>query len=194
MLWILLVLPCMLGACRTSHIAGIPVEDPSLAAGQVEGPSPAGFRAQHRVTLTFRGKQLDFTGYLLVRRPGAWRAVAFGEFGGSLFDLAVFPGRGLRIIKNPGAIRERWLTGPAADMIEILCFADVPGGLQEAPVSVTKRNEVYTIRYSDYADFPGVEQKIPRHIVIENEKAKLRLEVDLIKLEPMEMPDSYFDI
>ncbi|HAH31200.1 MAG TPA: hypothetical protein DCL44_02680 [Elusimicrobia bacterium] len=224
----LLVLPCILGACGAPRIAGVPVEDPVLVAGlrkRVEAPYPASFRAQHRVTLTFRGKQFDFTGYLLVRRPGTWRAMAFGEFGGSLFDIAAFPGRGLRIIKNPGAIRERWLTGPAADIIKILYlppegepvsvsktpssivlayfrgtgalefgFPGGESGLAESRFSVSRGGAVYDIVYSDYAEFAGLEQKVPRHIVVENKRMQLRLDMDLIKFEPMEIPENYFAI
>lgn len=225
--WTLLAASCMLGACAAPRIAGVPLEDPVLAAGfkkLAAGPCPASFRAQHRVTLTFRGRQFDFTGYLLVKRPGAWRAAAFGEFGGSLFDIAALPGKGPRVIKSLG-ISEHWLTGPAADIIEILylppggepvsvsrgsssivltyrrgtgepeefSFPDGPDSLPEGRVSVSRGGEVYDIAYSDYAEFPGVEQKVPRHIIVESKKIKLRLEMELLKLEPMEIPEKYFN-
>lgn len=177
----LLLLPCLLGACGAPRLKGGAAEAPALKK-RLEVPYPDSFRAQHRVTLTLRGKQFDFTGYLLVRRPAVWRAVAFGEFGGSLFDLAVFPGRGLRLIRNPGGIRESWLTGPAAEIIQLLYLPSAAGA--GAP---------YDISYSDYASFPGVGPEIPRHIVVENYGMRLRLEIDLVKLEPMELPDKYFD-
>jgi len=177
----LLLLPCLLGACGAPRLKGGAAGAPAVKK-QLEVPYPDSFRAQHRVTLTLRGKQIDFTGYLLVRRPAAWRAVAFGEFGGSLFDLAAFPGRGLRLIRNPGGIRESWLTGPAAEIIRLLYL---PSGAASA--------EAYEIVYSDYAYFPGVDRELPRHIVVENSGMRLRLEIDLVKLEPMELPDKYFN-
>lgn len=184
--WVLLLLPCLLGACGAPHITGKAADEPVIKK-QVEVPYPDGFRAQHRVTLTFRGKQIDFTGYLLVRRPGVWRAVAFGEFGGSLFDISVFPGRGLRIIRNPGKIRESWLTGPAAEIIQLLYLP-----LRDRSIA-GKGGAVYEIAYSDYVGFPGVGQQLPRHTVVENKRMRLKLEIDLVKFEPMELPDKYFD-
>mgnify|MGYP001593834809 CR=1 FL=1 len=182
----LLLLPCLLGACGAPCIKGGAAGAPPLKK-QIEVSYPDSFRAQHRVTLTLRGKQIDFTGYLLVRHPGAWRAVAFGEFGGSLFDISSLPEKGLRIIRNPGGIRERWLTGPAADIISLLYL---PFGGQR---SASWGGGVYEVLCSDYAEFPGGAQAIPRHITVENKAMELKLEIDLVKLEPMALPDKYFD-
>lgn len=176
-----LLLTCLLGACSARPTAGVPAE-----AG---ASSLQSFRAQHRVTLTFSGRQLDFTGYLLVRGRGDWRAMAFGEFGGSLLDIMTLPGSGTRIIKNPGGIRERWLTGHAAAIIEILC---VPPSGERA--SVSRAGSVYEVTYSDYAGVPGMEREMPRHIVVEEKKIGFRLEADLIKFEPMEIPEKFFAI
>lgn len=177
----LLLLPFLLGACAaprpTVREAGVQAPEK-----RIEVVYPDSFRAQHRVTLTFRGKQLDFTGYLLVRRPDAWRAVAFGEFGGSLFDIADFPGRGFKIIKNPGEIRESWLTGPAAEIMRLLYLPPVAGD-----------GDGYEISYSNYTGFPGAAQELPCHTVVENKGMRLKLEIDLVKFEPMELPDKFFD-
>ena len=192
-LWLLLLLPCLLGACRTAPVAGVPAGEAGAAFKKpVEWLYPPSFRAQHRVTLTFRGRQLDFSGYLIAKRPGAWRAVAFGEFGGSLFDIAALPGKSAQVLKKPRGIPDRWLRGPAADILEIISFSEVPAGSPETPFSVTRRGEVYNLGYSDYADFPGAAHALPRHIVVENEKMKLRLEVDLVKFESVEIPESNF--
>ncbi|PIU19168.1 MAG: hypothetical protein COT18_08905 [Elusimicrobia bacterium CG08_land_8_20_14_0_20_59_10] len=223
----LLLLPCLLGACAAPRIAGVPFGDQAVVDGlrkRVEGPYPAAFRAQHRITLSFYGRQLDFTGYLLVKRPGAWRAAAYGEFGASLFELAAFPGKGVRVIKKPGGIRGSWLTGPAADLIELLFlppladapvlvskrgatvvmaylrrngaqeaygFAQNPGGAAQR-ITADRGGAVYEIEYSDYAAVPGMERKVPRHIVVENRKVQLKLEADLIKLEPAQIQDKIF--
>ncbi|HBA60703.1 MAG TPA: hypothetical protein DCZ92_07765 [Elusimicrobia bacterium] len=224
----LLLLPCLLGACFAPRLTGIPFGDQVVVDGfrkRVQGPYPAAYRAQHRVTLSFYGRQFDFTGYLLVKRRGAWRAAAFGEFGGSLFELAAVPGKAVRVIKKPGAIRKSWLTGPAADLVELLFlppaadapvvvskrgasvilaylrkngvqeefrFAEEQGGEQAERFTVLRNGAAYEVEYSDYAAVPGVERKVPRHIVVENKKAQLKLEADLLKLEPGELPEKLF--
>src|SRR5580658_884057 len=92
----------------------------ALPPHPVEGtsPYPASFRAQHRITLTVGGRQVDFTGYLLVKQS-TWRAMAFSEFGVSLFDIMASPGKGRRVVRT-GGIPKAYLTHQAADVIEVL--------------------------------------------------------------------------
>jgi hypothetical protein len=156
-------------------------------------PYPASFRAQHRITLTVGGRQVDFTGYLFVKQS-TWRAMAFSEFGVSLFDMTASPGKGRRVVKT-GGIPKAYLTGQAADIIEILFLPPQGGetGLGDGRWRVARNGAVYEIAYSDYAAFAGIQNKIPRHIVLEDKKKGLRLEADLLKFEPMEIPDRYFN-
>jgi hypothetical protein len=156
-------------------------------------PYPASFRVQHRVTLTVAGRQVNFTGYLLVQQS-TWRAMAFGEFGVSFFDITASPEKGRRIIHTNG-IPASYLTRQAADIIEVL-FLPMKGkveGLSDGRSRVTHDGAIYDIAYSDYGSFPGAKHKIPKHIILENKKTGLRLEADLLKFESMKIPEEYFN-
>jgi hypothetical protein len=157
-----------------------------------ESPYPASFRAQHRVTLTAAGRQVDFTGYLLVQQS-TWRAMAFNEFGVTLFDMTASPEKGRRVIRTSG-IPVSYLTRQAADIIEVLflCPQEPEAVFSEGRFRVLRDGAVYDIAYSDYTAFPGVKHKIPGHMVLENKKAGLRLEADLLKFEPGKIPEKYF--
>jgi hypothetical protein len=155
-------------------------------------PYPASFRVQHRVTLTVAGRQVSFTGYLLVQQS-TWRAMAFGEFGVRLFDMTASD-KGRRVIQTNG-IPASYLTRQAADIIEIL-FLPPKGkaeGLSEGRSRVTRDGAIYDIAYSDYGSFPGAKHKIPKHIILENKKTGLRLEADLLKFQSMKIPSEYFN-
>jgi hypothetical protein len=161
--------------------------------GEGTSPYPASFRAQHRIELTVGGRQVDFTGYLLVKQS-TWRAMAFSEFGVSLFDMMASPEKGRRVVRTSG-IPKAYLAGQAADIIEVL-FLPPRGeetGLGDGRRRVTRNGAVYEIAYSDDAVLAGTINKIPRHIVLEDKKTGLRLEADLLKFEPMEIPDGYFN-
>jgi hypothetical protein len=182
-----LLLSLFVTACAAPRMAGL--------SARPGGPSlyPANFRAQHHVTITAGGRQVTFTGYLLVQQS-TWRALAFSEFGVSLFDVTASPGKGIRVVKSIG-MPSSYLTGPAADIIEIL-FLPPQAGDQVLPggrLQVIRRGTVYDITYSDYAAFPGSEQKIPKHILLENKKTGFRLQADLLKFEPMDIPEKYFE-
>ncbi len=104
---------CLLATACASHRVMMPVvkvTEPS--------PYPESFRAQHRVTLTVAGRQVAFTGYLLVQQ-NTWRAIALSEFGVSLFDLLSSPEKGRRVLKTSG-IPASYLTHQTADIIEVL--------------------------------------------------------------------------
>ncbi len=185
----LFLLLCLQAACIPPRIAAPPEQAPE------KSPYPASFRAQHQVTLNLSGRQVNFTSYLLVKDPATWRAMAFSEFGLSLFDLMALDGKAPRVLRNLGGITDAWLMGSWAEVIETLFLPQVVKATRfsDGRVQVATKDAVYDIRYSDYAAYPGVAQKIPRHIFLENPKAELRLEMDLLKLEPMRVPEKYFN-
>jgi hypothetical protein len=61
---------------------------------------PDSYKAVQRIVLRAQGKQYDFVGYLRVRDSNNFRALALGEMGGTLFDLALEGGEP-RIFKKP---------------------------------------------------------------------------------------------
>jgi hypothetical protein len=179
----LFVLCLLATACAPHRVVTVP--------GNAARPSlyPDSFRAQHQVTLTVAGRQAAFTGYLLVRQ-NTWRAIAMSEFGVTLFDLLSSPEKGRQALKTSG-IPASYLTHQAADMIEVL-FLPPQAGEVVTKDSVTRHGVVYEITYSGYTRYRGVKHKIPQHILLENKKMGLRLTADLLKLEPMKIPEAYF--
>jgi hypothetical protein len=156
-------------------------------------PYPFGFRAQHQVILTVAGREVDFTGYLLVQ-GSSWRAMAFSEFGVSLFDMISSPEKGRRVIKTSG-IPASYLSRQTADIIEMLFLPvnDRRSTLAQGAERIFCHGNVYEVTCSKERSFKGVKDKVPTHIVLENKKSGLRLEVNLIKFESMKIPEQYFD-
>jgi hypothetical protein len=56
---------------------------------RIQGRYPGVYRLVQRIALRAMGKQYDMIGYLVMRPDGDFRAVAMGEMGGRVFDLAV---------------------------------------------------------------------------------------------------------
>lgn len=65
----------------------------------IERGYPDQFTLVQRVVLVAGGKQYQFQGYLAVRRGQAFRAVAFGEIGGTIFDILA-TSQGVSILAN----------------------------------------------------------------------------------------------
>jgi hypothetical protein len=184
----LLLLLCFLTACVGPRIVKTALH------ADAPSPYPTSFRVQHRVKLTVRGRQVDFTGYLMVKNPDTWRAVAFGEFGIGLFDMIRVPSQGPKIVSSTCGIPNAWLIVQGSDIIENL-FVHPPAGGAGSPdgrFQVVGRHAVYEVAYSKYAVYRGTKQKIPRHILLEDKKNGVRLEAELLKFEPMKMPKEYF--
>jgi hypothetical protein len=64
------------------------------------GMYPQNYSAVQRLVLQIRNRHYDFLGYLAMRRNDFFRATAFGEMGGKIFDLYVEKGRA-ELLENP---------------------------------------------------------------------------------------------
>jgi hypothetical protein len=67
---------------------------------------PGEFRLVQRIALRALGKQYDMIGYLVMKQNGDLRAVAMGEMGGRVFDLALERGEP-KIYKKPDKMPPR---------------------------------------------------------------------------------------
>jgi hypothetical protein len=94
---------------------------------RADGLYPESFRMLHRVVLTVRGRQFDFTGYVLIKRPDQLRVVAFSELGGTLFDvLSRSPGQ-VQMMRKPAGIKPQWLARFMVETVRMLyCFKPGP--------------------------------------------------------------------
>ena len=124
--------------------------------------------------------------------------MGIGELAGTMFDVVSVPGQGPRVVRNSGGIPAGWLKDFAADIVEMLYLspacapAAVPGSGSEPVACRTKNSIRYELEYSDYAALSGVEREAPRRVIIRNASGDLRLEAELLKLEPVEIPESHF--
>jgi hypothetical protein len=87
---------------------------------RISGPAawpdlPASYRMIHRVHVDVRGRSLDFLGYLAVS-GNRWRAVAFTEMGGRLFDLICENGRPEVLLSPRGLPQAALLDGVMRDI------------------------------------------------------------------------------
>ena len=64
------------------------------------GMYPQNYSAVQRIVLQIRNRHYDFLGHLAMRRNDLFRATAFGEMGGKIFDLYVEEGRA-ELLENP---------------------------------------------------------------------------------------------
>ena len=91
------------GCARHPYRAGVVEERPEAVKGAVEKIErryPKQFRLKQRLALRALGKQYDMIGYLVVNGDGSLRAVAMGEMGGRIFDLALEGGQP-KVLKKP---------------------------------------------------------------------------------------------
>ena len=93
---------------------------------------PASYRMVHRIHLDVRGRILDFLGYLAVAGD-RWRAVAFTELGGRLFDLIRENGRSEVLLAPPGLPLTPVLEGVMMDIAASFAPAGRPGRASDAP-------------------------------------------------------------
>lgn len=67
---------------------------------------PEEFKMSQHIILKINGKEYDFVGYLAMKRKIGFRALAFGEMGGKVFDLVSREGR-LEILTKPEGMPDR---------------------------------------------------------------------------------------
>ena len=94
------------GCTGTKYPAPVPAH---YAEGQRErmleliDPYPGEFRLSQHIIMKASNKEYDFLGYLVVKRKKGFRALAFGEMGGRVFDLIERDGK-REIAAKPGAM------------------------------------------------------------------------------------------
>jgi len=211
------------------YVEGDPLSDEALLkALETEAGSlyPKSFRMLHRVVLTVSGRQFDFTGYVLIRRPSRLRVVAFRDIGGTIFDVvANSPGETTIAERSPGMKREWLIDGVAGTVRRLYLSSPGPrprlvgrdksavalvyeaedGGFEEIVfdresrrltglLHADGRRCLRRVSYLDFARFEGWEREVPRRIVVEDLAGRYRLEINVIKFVPMELPDRFFRI
>jgi hypothetical protein len=121
-------------ACAACVRPAVRMEPPAIRiVGAAAWPAlPSSYRMVYRIHLDVRGRSLDFLGYLAVAGD-RWRAVAFSEWGGRLFDLIRENGRSEVLLSPPGLPRAPILEGVMGDIAAAFAPAGRPGRAADAP-------------------------------------------------------------
>lgn len=173
---------------------------------------PAQFTMNHRIIITIDEKEYDFIGYLMVDRKKGFRAMAYGEMGGKVFDLALANGRG-EILKAPeripikpimeGVIGDIGHIYLPPDFEESFQVKDKEGkpfsiilrkGTKESQFNFSDKKHLYETRYTegnrlvsetsylDYKIYPGWGHAVPSHIKVVNHRWHYSMEITLTKI------------
>lgn len=178
-------------------------------------PYPAEFRISQHIILSVNGKEYDFTGYLAAKKDSGFRAMAFGDMGGRMFDLLEKDGK-REILSKPdlmpsgpllngamGDIRHLfmvWREGSyvaakrenglslifkGRDGLSEFLFSD--DGLLASSIEVENGTPVREAAYSGYRVFSGWEKPLPARITLVNRRWGYQLRIELLKIDAMPM-------
>ena len=203
----------------TSGCASVTIEKkaplPEMIPLEEELPAsvyPEKFTMNQHIILTIEDKEYDFIGYLTVDRTSGFRAMAFGEMGGKVFDLAFADGTA-EILKKPENMPTRpIIEGVIGDIKHIYLQPDFEEAFQikgenrksffiilrdtkeHTEYHYTTEKELYHSKYMskntiireashmDYKNFPGWDLHLPSRIRVINHRWNYRMEVNLIKI------------
>ncbi|MCC6544379.1 MAG: hypothetical protein IT392_07755 [Nitrospirae bacterium] len=189
------------------------------AEGQMErmleriDPYPGEFRLSQHIIMKVRDKENDFPGYLLVKRKKGFRAIAFGEMGGRIFDLIERDGK-RKIAVKPGAMPSNpLLNGVMGDIRHLYDIRESEDAYlsrneKNTPSLVVRKGEdsvfeylfsaggdliasleavdgrlVRSVSYSGYRLYDGWERPLPSMITLVNYRWHYELRVDLLKID-----------
>lgn len=198
------------------------------AEGQREGMLklldiyPKEFRLFQHITMKVNGKEYDFMGYLVVKRMKGFRALAFGEMGGRIFDFIERDGK-REIAAKPGAMPSSPLLdgvmGDISHLYDTMQFEEAyPSMKGENTLSLVLRKwshgfsefafsgngDLMTsteavdgrlIRSTDYADYrlyQGWARPLPSRITLVNHKWHYELRIELLKMDQGPVDEQLF--
>lgn len=185
------------------------VEQSRMAA--LVAPYPAEFRISQRIILSINGKEYDFIGYLAAKRDGGYRAMAFGDMGGRVFDFAEQDGK-REILSKPagmpsgplldgvmGDVRHLFMVKPEGSYVAsrregglslilkgrngVSEFVFADDGILASSLEVENGTPVREAVYSGYRVFRGWEKPLPSRIVVNNKCYGYQLRIDLLKID-----------
>ena len=204
------------GCVGTKYSAPVPAHH---AEGQRErmleliDPYPGEFRLSQHIIMKASNKEYDFVGYLVVKRKKGFRALAFGEMGGRIFDL--IERDGIReIAAKPAAMPSNPLLdgvmGDISHLYDTGEFEDVYLSMKEentyslvmrkggnrlseyvfsnsgdlmASMEAADGRLVRSVSYSDYRHYNGWERPLPSRITLVNYRWHYELRIELLKMD-----------
>lgn len=175
---------------------------------------PGEFRLFQHIIMKVNGKEYDFMGYLVVKRMKGFRALAFGEMGGRIFDFIERDGK-REIAAKPGAMPSSPLLdgvmGDISHLYDTVQFEDAyPSMKGENTLSLVLRKWghgfsefvfsssgdllasieavdgrlVRRANYADYRLYQGWARPLPSRITLINHRWHYELRIELLKIDP----------
>lgn len=174
---------------------------------------PGEFRLVQHIIMKANGKEYDFTGYLVVKRKKGFRALAFGEMGGRIFDFIEKDGK-REIADKPVAMPSGPLLdgvmGDISHLYDTVQFDDAyPSMKGENTMSLVLRKQgnrlseyvfssnggpaasteavdgrlIRSAGYSDYRLYDGWSRPLPSRITLVNHRWHYELRIELLKMD-----------
>jgi len=204
-----LVLLLSLAACSTTKLTEI--KDPlakELSHSSNQTVYPEEFTLSQHILLTLREKEYDFMAYLAVDRSRGFRALAFTDMGGKVFDFLSISGES-KIVSKPGIMPEapilkgvmeeiglifmtetgddgiihRGAAGLSSDKVELETVFSSDNNLPSYELR-KDGSLISKISLSEYRIFPGWTRPLPSEISIKNYRWNYTVHVTLLKINP----------
>lgn len=171
----------------------------------VQNIYPESLSLSQHILLTVKGKEFDFPAYLAIDRNKGYRAVAFTDMGGKVFDFLSIKGES-KIISKPERMPDVPILRGVMNDISLL-FMPYGAGSQPlyredrnspddveikttfsgddriASYEIKKRGEPFSkISLSNYRLFTGWDKALPAKIEIINYRWDYTIEIELLKI------------
>lgn len=211
----LLLLP-LTGCVREKYlmpaVSGLSTADTSAAVERVNLYSEE-FRVFQHILLNVKGREFDFIGYLAFKEPTGFRALAYGELGGKIFDLLKRGEVREVVFKPPMMPVDPLMEGVFADIDLIFSAIDgedsylgqrdgyaftlvnasggttkefffkAPDGPPSKVIEIEGGRIVREISYGAYKNYPGFAEQLPSFVRVKNNCWQYEMKIELLKIE-----------
>ena len=174
---------------------------------------PKEFRISQHIIVKAGGKEYDFIGYLAKNGNGDFRALAFGEMGGKLFDFLEKNGQREVLVRPEGMPINLLSDGVMGDLSHVyksvlhgayparkedntisLVVRQKDGGFIEHSFSGGKERGMVSLEavggrivrraeYTDYRLFPGWDKPIPSRVILSNYRWHYDLRIESLTID-----------
>ena len=196
-----------IAACATPDYKPLKVEvlRDDKTHHSVENIYPESISLSQHILISIKGKDFDFSAYLAIDQNKGYRAVAFTDMGGKVFDFLSINGEN-KIISKPKSMPEIPILKGVMDDIRLLFMPhnvdsqphyredrDSPdnvdikktfsGDDRISSYEIKKDNELFSkIEFSNYRLFQGWDKALPAKIEIINYRWDYTIEIELLKI------------
>lgn len=194
-----------IAACATPEHRSLKVED--LKEGKahhlVQNIYPESLSLSQHILLSIKGKEYDFPAYLAIDQNKGYRALAFTDMGGKVFDFLSIMGEN-KIISKPKMMPEIPILKGVMEDIELLFMPYSVGSYYKenrtnpdnvnikttfsgddrlSSYEIEKNNKLFSkIILSNYRLFPEWKKALPAEIKIINYRWDYVIEIKLLKI------------